>query len=185
MFRSGIVKLSYLGAEVQIKPEGEISTSDFKHLSSLFRYTLHNNTGTELKVKNITATMTSPLFVKHASFCPYNKLGFTMTAEISSNSSTLKFSNVNNNDYATIANNESYDAFMPFLTGAGMKNSENITFAEDEKLVISAQIIVGDEEKDITLLTIDASQIAAANNGVNYFERGKRYWFDLHFDPIQ
>ena len=156
---------------------GAIPSLSFRHLSSMFRYSLTNKTSSDVKIKKVTVTMTN----KH--FIMITDMTITETGEVAitdkgmeDSSLTLNFKDASNHPYTTIAKDATYDGYTIFMP------DKNITFGVGETLSFTVTTTDGTTETTSNPITLDASRIATANNGTQFFEMGKRYWFDLTID---
>ena len=157
---------------------GAIPSLSFRHLSSMFRYSLTNKTSSDVKIKQVTVKMTN-----HQHFIMAADITITATGEVAiinkwteEATLVLNFEDASDNPYTTIAKDATYDGYSIFIP------DNSVTFGAGEKLTFTVTTTDGTTKTTSNPITLDASRIAAANNGAQYFEMGKRYWFDLTID---
>lgn len=170
--KKGLVMYTFVDAD----GAGNLPALQFKHLTSLFRFSLTNNTGSDVKIEHVECTSSDYYFALQNSYSDL-RFGFDMdskTARISSFRSSpiyrFYFKDPAENDYATIANGETYELYAPCIPDI------TESFVQDDKLQIYFST---PDYYYSTAAELPLAEIAAANNGVNHFEWGKRYWFDL------
>lgn len=160
---------------------GNLPSLQFQHLTSIYRISLTNGTADGVLIHSINFladSYTTPLWGSQGE---YRTLAFLFDMDnrtVSDPDKTTFFFGLGTifndtpgqEEYTTIASGETYELYVPCIPVEGTH------FADQEKMCI---YIADGDKKSSTYANLPFTEFAAANNGVDHFERGKRYWFDL------
>lgn len=138
----------------------------FKHLTSLFRFTITNSNTTSIKVQQVDIECA--------------KRFANLNAEVRYNIDSEKMTFIPSGEYGLflemknviLAPGETCNSFLPFIPGMDDMSGNELKF----KLEVSDQD--GSNLRTYESKTL-STDLIIAKNGVNHFELGKRYWFNL------
>jgi len=138
----------------------------FKHLTSLFRFTITNSNSTSIKVQQVN--------IQSAKRFAY------LNGEVRYNIDSEKMTFIPSGEYdlflemknVILAPGESCDSFLPFIPGMEDMSGNDLKFKLDVSNADGSNLRTYESKTLSTDLII-------AKNGVNHFELGKRYWFNL------
>lgn len=172
-------------ATAEVTDGNNVPHLTFRHLSSLFRFTVTNNNSSACRISSISVKNSSGnrIFGTHYTFHVTDwvngKIETTNSNADDVNAASieqqLQESDTDTKGIKLSGTGDSFDAYT--ITGP----SASLT-GEKLEFVITVTDVDGTNERTYTSLSLDANKIIEKNGGVDTWEAGKRYWFNLVLD---